>query len=144
MLFAARSAFLTAAGVEMSGFGRPFGTPTAVRMLATSVALLGKMVPEAIAPGKGAMISDTSRPWPLATILLVSAPLPYVTFTFCPVFASKFATIFAVGARMGPTASRVISLWVRALVQPPSTSTITKIAEHAFFVLFMGGSDCIH
>src|SRR4029077_19897278 len=139
MLFAARSAFLTAAGVEISGLGRPFGTPTAVRMLATTVALAWSMVPEAIAPGKGAMMSDTSSGWPLATVLLVSAPLPYVTFTLWPVFASKLATIFCVGARMGPTASRVISFWAPALAQPPNTSAITKIAEETFFVFFM---DC--
>src|SRR5207247_1771999 len=40
---------------------------------------------------------------------------------------------------MGPTASRVISLWARALAQPPNTSAITKIAEETFFVFFM---DC--
>src|SRR6185436_12785564 len=38
---------------------------------------------------------------------------------------------------MAPTASSVISPWARALVQPPSTSTIATIAEHALFVLFM-------
>ena len=61
MDFAARSAFFTAAGVEISGLGAPFGTATAVRMPATGVALLGMMLPEEIAPGKGAMMSDTSR-----------------------------------------------------------------------------------
>ena len=50
----------------------PSEPPTAVRMLVTSVALLGMMVPDAIAPGKGAMRSETSRGWPLATICLVS------------------------------------------------------------------------
>src|SRR5438445_12229578 len=98
MLFAARSAFFTATGVEMSGLGRPLGTPTAVRMLATSVALLGMMVPEAIAAGKGAMMSDTSRGWALATVLLVCAPLALVTLTLRPGLALKFAPIFWVGS----------------------------------------------
>src|SRR6202008_2005437 len=47
--------------------------------------------------------------------------------------------IFAVGARIGPTASNVISPCARALVQPPSTSTIAKSAEHAGIVRFMDG-----
>src|SRR5260370_20425146 len=81
MLFAASSAFLRAAGVEISGLGRPLGTATAVRMLATEVALLGRMAPDATAPGKGAIRSETPSGWPLATIGLVSAPLPYVTLT---------------------------------------------------------------
>src|SRR5258705_4547424 len=143
MLLAASSTFLTAAGVEMSGFGRPFGTPTAVRMFATTVALPGTIVTEAIAPGNGAMISETSRPWPFATVLLVSEPLPYVTLTLWPVFASKPATIVAVGTRMGPTASSVISPWARALVQPPSRRTMTTIADAAFFVLSMMAGSCL-
>ena len=81
MDFAASSAFFTAAGVEMSGFGLPFGTAMAVRKFAIGVALLGMMVPEAIAPGKGAMIKDTSSAWPLATDCRAAVPLTYVTFT---------------------------------------------------------------
>src|SRR5258707_11291491 len=47
--------------------------------------------------------------------------------------------IFSVGARIGPTASNVISPCARALVQPPSTSTIANSAEHAGFVRFIDG-----
>ena len=75
MDFAARRAFLTAAGVEMSGLGAPFGTATPTRKFAIGVALPGMMVPEAIAPGKGAMMSDTSRGWPFATVCLAAVPL---------------------------------------------------------------------
>ena len=35
-----------------------------------------KIVPEATAPGKGYAMRFTSKVWPFATILLVSAPLP--------------------------------------------------------------------
>jgi hypothetical protein len=91
------------------------------------------------------MMSETSSAWPFATILLVSTPLAKVIFTFCPVFASKFATIFCVGARIGPTASRLISLWARALNQPLNTIAITNIAaEETFLMFFMDGSERIH
>src|SRR3954467_6487152 len=136
MLRAASNAFLNAAGVEISGFGRPFGTPTAVRMVVIGVALLRTMDPEASAPGKGAMMIETSSGCPLATVLRVSEPLPYVTVTLWPVFASKPATIFWVGARIGPTASSVISLavWARALSKPPHAHAMATISEDTFFI----------
>ena len=37
---------------------------------------VGNDGPEAIAPGNGAMMIDTSSGWPLATVLLVSTPFP--------------------------------------------------------------------
>src|ERR1700676_2461176 len=74
--FAWRSNFLTAAPVEISGLGAPFFTAMAVRRVAMGVALLGMIVSDAIAPGKGYWMIETSRAWPCATILLVPTPLP--------------------------------------------------------------------
>ena len=96
------------------------------------------MVPEAIAPGNGAIMSDTSRPWPFATILRVSAPLPKVTFTLEPVLASKLATIFWVGARIGPTASNVISLcWACRFNQLANTNVTMRIDRGILFIFFI-------
>ena len=74
MDFAARSALLTAAGVEMSGLGAPFGTARTQTTLVTGVALLTSTVLEATADANGAMMRFTSRGWPFATSCRVSTP----------------------------------------------------------------------
>jgi len=63
---------------------------------------------------KGANSSDTSKAWPLATVFLVLTPVPYVTLTCVPVWASSPEATFRLSL-IGSGDRRVISLWARAV-----------------------------
>src|ERR1051325_8477002 len=136
MRLAASSAFFTASGEEISGLGRPFGTPTAVRIVTIGVALSRAMAPEVSAPGNGAMMMETSSACPFATLRRPSTPLAKVTFTVRPLFASNAVTIFCVGARIGPTASSVISpcACAPAVAHAPHASAMATDTEERCFI----------
>ena len=60
-----------------------------------------------------------------------------MTLTLLPVLVSKLATILSSGVRMGPGASRVISLCARALVQLTSRRATAETTDQKYFECFM-------
>src|ERR1041384_7526400 len=128
---------LTAEGVEISGFGAPFFTATAIHPLAIRVALPGTTLPEAITSAScGNSTIPTSNGSPLTIVSLDSMKLGNLTATLRPVFFSNCAISSLNPSSPRPTIVTESASCAQATRAAASAITITAIPEiHRFIVV---------